>query len=181
MAQSNLTAVEIALQRAVPGWRAIAADPQWIRWLNAANPATGQLRQQLLDDAIEQGNVRVVVATLQRFQQEMREGWPIREIGQEMPPRAAVASYSRSEIAKNYARHQRGEITGAAWHRLKRDTIAAAREGRVANRACHRRTEGPRGCTLCLCRRAHQRQWGSYRHHGACQAAADARLYEGVC
>lgn len=125
--------IDLLLEQALPGWRAIVAKTDWPRWLNACNRTTGRLRRNQLDDAIERSDVRDVVAMLQRFSQEMREGWPIREIGQGLEPRTPVATYTCDQIRENYERHRRGELTGAEWNRLERDMIAAGREGRVAN------------------------------------------------
>jgi hypothetical protein len=134
LAQSPETArrIEQQLAQAVPNWREIAADPDWARWLAAVNPATGRGRREQLDGAIERGDVQVVVETLQRFLQERREGWPIREIGQGLQPRAATASYTRHEIKQNYERRRRGEYGDEEWTRLERSMHQAVKHGRVA-------------------------------------------------
>jgi hypothetical protein len=127
-----LTQIEQEISRAIPNWDSIAASERWSRWINACNPATGQVRFPDFRDAIERGDAGYVIATLQRFLQEWRENWPIREVGQgrEMRPRAAV--YSRADIRQLYELHRRGELVGPEWEKTEADVIRASAEGRIS-------------------------------------------------
>jgi hypothetical protein len=132
MHNESTTALERQLDQAMPNWRSITAEPNWPRWLNACNPADGRLRSKPFVDAVGRRDAAYVIATLQRYAQEQREGWPIREIG-EWKPRPAKPVYTRDVIRQNYLVHQRGGFISRedAWERLEHDMILAGREGRV--------------------------------------------------
>jgi exonuclease VII large subunit len=44
------------LAEAVPNFREIDRDPRWLQWLTGRDALSGQIRQQLLDDAVAKGN-----------------------------------------------------------------------------------------------------------------------------
>jgi hypothetical protein len=44
-----------------------------------------------------------------------------------------LPTFSRAQIARNYERRRRGQISDADWAQLEPAMIAAGREGRVAN------------------------------------------------
>jgi hypothetical protein len=127
-----MNALEHRLDIELPTWRRIAAEPNWARWLNACNPADGRLRSEQFGDAVRQGDAGHVITMLQRYVQEQREGWPIREVSRGHP-RHRKPTYSREDIRRTYERRRRGEISDADFNRWESDVIAAAREGRVEN------------------------------------------------
>jgi hypothetical protein len=127
-----MTALEHQLDVELPTWRSITAEQNWARWLNACNPADGRLRSEQFVDAVRRADAGSVAAMMQRYLQEQREGWPIREAGRG-PPRSPAPAFTREQIQWNYRQHQRGAWAGreAEWDRLERDMIRAAADGRV--------------------------------------------------
>jgi hypothetical protein len=59
--------LEQALDREVPRWREINADPRWLQWLAQRHELSGQPRQRLLDDATAQGDARRIIALFHGF------------------------------------------------------------------------------------------------------------------
>jgi predicted metal-dependent phosphoesterase TrpH len=118
--------------RAVPDYREVDRDPRWHRWLLGIDTLSGRVRQQLLNEAIANGDASRVRSFFDGFK---------REAGAQAPAaatraRAAFPSgkiYSRDEIAKLYRRRQQGAFSDAAWATQEADIIAAAREGRIRN------------------------------------------------
>ena len=62
------------LAEAVPNFREIDRDPRWLQWLTGCNALSGQIRQQLLDDAVAKGNAGRVIAFFRGFLQEAAAG-----------------------------------------------------------------------------------------------------------
>jgi hypothetical protein len=126
----SVTALEQQLDRIMSGWRTIAANPDWPRWLRACNPATGRVRTEEIDFA----DAQQVAAALKRFDFEMRGGWPIREIGQR-GSQPALPWLSRARILELYSEHRRGLWKGreAEWRAVEEAIVAAGREGRIQN------------------------------------------------
>jgi hypothetical protein len=126
------------LDRAVPDWRRINDDPQWIAWLHGRHELSGLPRQRWLDDAVAQGDAGRVIEIFRGYLQTAA-GHRGQERARQTaagPPQATVTGrhvYSRPEIAKLYAAHQAGAYQGreADWARQEQDIIAAGREGRV--------------------------------------------------
>ena len=50
------TAIDHALDTAVPNWRQVNSNPRWIEWLNFPEPLSGCRRQELLNDAVARGD-----------------------------------------------------------------------------------------------------------------------------
>jgi len=128
------------LDRAIPDWRRINADPNWIGWLHGRHELSGLPRQRWLDDAVAQGDAGRVIEIFRGFLQTAaghRE--QVRSRQATAGPRQATVTgrhvYSRPEIARLYAAHLAGAYAGreADWARQEADIIAAGREGRVLN------------------------------------------------
>lgn len=62
------------LAEAVPNFREIDRDPPWLQWLTGRDALSGQIRQQLLDDAVAKGNAGRVIAFFRGFLQEAAAG-----------------------------------------------------------------------------------------------------------
>src|SRR5262249_9324324 len=124
------------LDRAVPNWRAINRDPQWIAWLHGRHELSGLPRQRWLDDAVAQGDAGRVIEIFRGYLQTAAG-----HRGQERSRQAAAGQrpaavsgkhiYTRPQIAELYKQHRAGAFSDADWHRLENDIIAAGREGRV--------------------------------------------------
>src|SRR5262245_2340697 len=62
--------LDMAVERAVPNYREIDADPRWHSWLVQIDPLTGQMRQQLLNAAVAAGDANRVRAFFNGFVQQ---------------------------------------------------------------------------------------------------------------
>jgi hypothetical protein len=122
----------------VPNYREIDRDPRWHRWLLSTDTYTGQVRQQLLDDAIASGDADRVIAFFRGFQREHArhtEHTGHAGTGQRTRTASNKPTYTRDQITQLYRAHQKGAYAGreAEWRRLEYDIIAAGREGRILN------------------------------------------------
>jgi hypothetical protein len=123
-----------AVERAVPNYRDIDRDPNWHRFLLTVDPLSGVARQQLLNDAIANGDTNRVVSFFRTF---LAEGGAPAGPGQPRHPRASAPAgtrtYSRAEIGRLYEQHRKGLLTGEAWARQEADIFSAQRDGRVVD------------------------------------------------
>jgi hypothetical protein len=115
----------------VPGYRAIAADPRWGRWLQAIDPPTGRVRAQLLDDAIERGDAANAIMFFKQFQ---ATGGRIPAESLSQPAATDKPMYTREEIRQAYELRRKGGFIGrdGEWDRLERDM--RGRCGRAGHR-----------------------------------------------
>src|SRR5262249_62274 len=127
--------LELPLDREVPRWRAINADPRWLQWLAQRHEMTGQSRQRLLDDATAQGDARRIIPLFHGFlapydnitlgqQPQQQAGYQRNASG----PRV----YTQQQITDMSKRRMKGLINDADWARWEHELIAAGREGRIA-------------------------------------------------
>ena len=131
------TAIDHALDVAVPTWRQVNQDPRWFQWLNSPEPYSGYRRQDLLNDAVAQGDADRVIRIFRGF---------IAEAGGQPAPSSRPASvlpasypapssrgriYSREDITRMAALHRRKAITDAEYAKWENEFIRAANEGRV--------------------------------------------------
>ena len=129
------TAIDRALDAAVPNWREINQDPRWIQWLNSLEPYSGYRRQDLLNDAVAQGDAGRVIAIFKGFIAEAggQQG-QASQPGQPLPRRAAQPTgrvYSRQQILDMAARRRKGEFSDEQWLRWEHELIRAANERRI--------------------------------------------------
>jgi hypothetical protein len=114
-------AIAQMLDQTMPNWRSIVAEPNWARWLAACNPADGRLRSEQFNDAVRRGDAGQVIAMLQRYLQEQREGWPIREAGRGPPRQPArhlrARRFSGTIASTSEVRGLVGRPTGIGWRR----------------------------------------------------------------
>jgi hypothetical protein len=134
LAQEARHRLDQQVAAAVPDYQTIDRDPNWHRWLLGYDTYTGQVRQQLLNDAIASGQANRVIAFFKGY---------LRESGNQSPGSAATTSgrtrsfgkpvYTRDQIAQLYSAHRQGAYAGQeqAWARQEADIFAAQREGRV--------------------------------------------------
>jgi hypothetical protein len=99
------------LAEAVPNFREIDRDPRWLQWLTGRDALSGQIRQQLLDDAVAKGNAGRVIAFFRGFLQEAAAG----RHGQ--PGQAAGGNplYTRAQITQMASLRRKGVYSDAEW------------------------------------------------------------------
>jgi hypothetical protein len=115
---------------AIPNYRDIDRDPRWHQWLMTLDPLTGQIRQQLLNDAIASGSVARVSAFFRGFQQEATNS-PAPQRSRNTA--SSKPTYTRDQIAQLYSAHRKGAYAGreAEWARIEADIFRAQHENRV--------------------------------------------------
>jgi hypothetical protein len=118
----------------VPDYRTIDRNPAWHQWLLGADLLSGRIRQQLLNEAIQAGDVSRVKAIFDRFRQQGGQSVG----GSRAPSRFRSANsdkpfYSRADITRSYEAHRRGAYNGREddWNAIEQDLFAAQREGRI--------------------------------------------------
>jgi hypothetical protein len=142
--RATKTAIDRALDTAVPNWREVNQDPRWFQWLNSPEPYSGYRRQDLLNDATAKGDAGRVIVIFKGFiaaaggqpaqpGQPGQSGQPASVLPSRYPARATGRIYSRDQILQMSARKRRGEFTDQQWLEWERELIAAGREGRIAN------------------------------------------------
>jgi hypothetical protein len=116
---------------AIPNYREIDRDPRWHQWLMTLDPLTGQIRQQLLNDAIASGSVARVSAFFRGFQQDAANS-PAPH-SRRTATTSQKPTYTRDQIAQLYAAHRKGAYAGreAEWNQIENDIFSAQSEGRV--------------------------------------------------
>jgi hypothetical protein len=124
--------IERALDRALPDWRAIYADPRFSQWLSMPDEYSGTVRSRLMQNAVANGDAHRVVAFYKGFQYA-----PAGPTRQQARSRSSATGgrpiYTRQQIADLYERRRKGGIDDARWAPIEADIIAAAREGRVTS------------------------------------------------
>jgi hypothetical protein len=120
--------IERALDRSVPSWRDIYADPRFSSWLSQPDEFSGATRSQLMRNAVANGDTVRVAAFYQGFlaQHGQARSYQSRRIATGAKP-----LYTREQIKQLYAQRARGGISDANWARQEADIIAAASEGRI--------------------------------------------------
>jgi hypothetical protein len=131
--------LDAQLAQAVPNFREIDRDPNWHHYLLQYDPLSGQVRQQLLNDAVASGEIARVVAFFRGFQREhaapAEHTGHAEHTGRRRPATHGKPVYSREQITRLYRAHQQGAYRGreSEWMRQEADIIAAGREGRILN------------------------------------------------
>jgi hypothetical protein len=156
---SAATSVEASLDRALPEWRSINVDPNFVAWLATEDPFSGQRRQDMITRAYESGNAARTLAFFQAYQREhtavspsptilptqtapAADRLPLADLA--VPGRAPTAAppapgapskriWTTSEISAFYRQAQRGAYRDRPeeYARIEADIIAAPLEGRV--------------------------------------------------
>ena len=123
------------VEAAIPNWRDLDQHPDWHQWLLGIDPLSGELRQNLLNQAKASGDAARCIAFFKSF--FARPGSaagggasPTYSRTRSMP---SGRIYTRAEIARLFEHHRRGAYNGreAEWARQEYDIIAAGREGRI--------------------------------------------------
>jgi hypothetical protein len=121
----------------LPNWREIDSSPGWRRWLSMLDPLSGVQRQQLLNNAIQQGHAHRVLGFFRGFLQENahddNSDYAVAHRARRRAAASGQSTFTRDQIAKFYEARRQGRYDDAQWARLESQIIAAAREGRVAD------------------------------------------------
>jgi hypothetical protein len=124
------------VEQAIPTYREIDRDAGWHQWLLGYDALSGEVRQRLLNAAIQRGDATSVIAFFKGYQ---RESGGAQHVAAPDRTRSAPSTrgriYSRDEISRLYRQHELGAYNGreAEWARLEHDIIKASGEGRVLN------------------------------------------------
>lgn len=145
------------LDREVPNWREMDNDPAFTDWLSLPDVLSGEMRYNLLQQALNACDTRRVLAFFKGFLAEEAALAPVsaapapqpapeqprRDLRQYAAPGRAKSAavnppaekpvYTTAQIAGFYADLRTGKYRGreAEAHRLEQDIFAAQREGRV--------------------------------------------------
>jgi hypothetical protein len=118
---------------AIPNYREIDQDPRWHRWLLGVDSLNGRVRQDLLNAAIDRGDVVACVAMFRGFLREYRAA---SETSATAPGRSRSSGvkpiYTNESIKDLYAQRRKGAFTEDQWKSIEGDLAAALKEGRVA-------------------------------------------------
>jgi hypothetical protein len=137
VARESRRNLDAAVEKAIPNYREIDADPRWHQWLLGEDPLSGRRRQDLLNDAIARGDIYRCVGFFRSFLAQLNSETPAasgrsRE-GRRPKAPSGKKIYTRAEIAAAYKAYDRGEYEGREdeWRALEQDMAAAQREGRL--------------------------------------------------
>ena len=134
------TAIDHALDTAVPNWREINQDPRWFDWLNSPEPYSGYRRQDLLNDATAKGDAGRVIVIFKGFiaaaggqpAQPAQPGQPVRWAMPNYPPaQSSGRQISRDQILQMASLRRQGKINDQDYARWEAELCRASREGRI--------------------------------------------------
>jgi hypothetical protein len=139
LARETTARLDREVEAAIPNYQEIDNDLRWHAWLRAADPHTGRMRQELLNDAIAAGSATRVVAFFRGFLREQGSqttpvfDWGPGQVLERTRPRPQGRIYSRDEVKRLYELHRKGKFVGREdeWNRLEWEIIRAGREGRI--------------------------------------------------
>lgn len=128
----------VALERAVPTYREVNADPEFHQFLAQFDPSTGKQRQQVLTEAqqaLDAKGVADIFALYLNQTPAAKPGIP----DEQVEPRTTRATdapqgkrrWSRAEISQFYRDKTAGRYGADEAERLEADIFAAQQEGRV--------------------------------------------------
>jgi hypothetical protein len=96
-------------------------DPRWLQWLTGRDALSGQIRQQLVDDAVAKGNAGRVIAFFRGFLQEAAAG----RHGQPGQAAGGKPIYTRAQITQMASLRRKGVYSDAEWAAWEAELIAA--------------------------------------------------------
>jgi hypothetical protein len=149
--QTDRALYDQKLTEAVPDWRTINIDPEWLRWLGEYDPILGSTRQAALNTAYNNFDAVRTVAFLKSWLATRtpapRQLTPQEELARQVTPRTTVATpqspsapeptdtriWTQAEIAATYTAKLQGKYRGldAEWAAVVKQIDAAVAEGRV--------------------------------------------------
>ena len=120
------------VEAAISNYREIDRDPNWHRWLLGYDALSGEVRQRLLNAAIQRGDSSSVIAFFKAY---LREAGGTHASAAHGRTRSSSGRpiYTRTQVAQLYRAHQQGAYAGREqeWARQEHDIIDAGREGRI--------------------------------------------------
>jgi hypothetical protein len=133
--------LDYEVEALVPDYREIDEDAAWHGYLRGIHPLTGQIRQRVLDDAINVGSASRVREFFEEFRRENHgshgshgptDRGPARRGGR-APSSQGKPTYTRSQIDQFFRARQKGEYKNreAEAAQIEADIFAAQHEGRV--------------------------------------------------
>jgi hypothetical protein len=129
--QSQTANIQAALDRDLPHWRQIFANPAFANWLEEPDDYSNASRSQLLRNAVSNGDVGRIAAIYRGFERSGRYTPAAQQRSQQSRPAGGKPVYSRPQIADLYKRRRDGLIDDATWAHREADIFAASREGRI--------------------------------------------------
>jgi hypothetical protein len=136
LARESRHRLDQQVEAAIPNYREIDRNPNWHRWLLGYDVLSGEVRQRLLNAAIQRGDASSVIAFFRSYQRESggthtaspASGGRGRSSG-------GQPVFTRAQVKELYARHHRGEFAGkeAEWAQIEHSIIRAGAEGRILN------------------------------------------------
>jgi hypothetical protein len=135
--QQNLAlawrALALALDREMPGWRTVSADPRWIVWLHGLDALTGLPKQRLIDDAAARKDVGGVVALFRDFTSQYGRAIVHEQVQSRTTTTRGKPIYSRADILHAHQAYMKGAYRGreAEYEALQAEFQRASAEGRI--------------------------------------------------
>jgi hypothetical protein len=128
--------IERALDRAIPAWREVYQNLAFSQWLSLPDGYSGDIRSQLMRNAVANGDAQRVVRFYLGFLAEhgATDARSYQSRGGSSRGRTAPSGniYTRQQIANLYERRRKGEFNDATWARTEQEIFNAANEGRIA-------------------------------------------------
>jgi hypothetical protein len=120
------------VEQAIPDYRDFDRDPGWHKWLIGIDLMSGRVRQQLLNEAVQNGNVARVKSFFDGYRQEAGSPQTQTASGRRAG-RADKPIYTRADIQKAHRAYMQGGYRGreAEYERLQAEFVRASAEGRV--------------------------------------------------
>jgi len=135
VSRAATTALNQALDAAVPNWRQINNDPRFHQWLLTPEIYSGVIRDRLLKDAAAAGDAERLIRFFRGFLQEQGvAGQPTASArSRRAGPTVTGRIYSRADIERYSRAYREGRIPEAEYQRISADIVRASREGRILN------------------------------------------------
>jgi hypothetical protein len=147
------------LDRLLPGWQAVDQSPDFLAWLREPDAFSGQIRQTLLNAAVQAANAQRVLAFFKAFQSEKATvqapaptapATPGPKVPLDTfaaPPTSGGATpavpptgdppvtYTQAQVSDFYRKAREGHYRGnpAEQQRIEALLVQAAREGRITD------------------------------------------------
>jgi hypothetical protein len=121
------------VEQAIPDYRDFDRDPGWHRWLMGVDLMSGRIRQSLLNEAIQHGNLSRVKSFFDGYRQEASGSSPAQTTYSRRARSTTKPIYSRDQVRQLFEAHRKGAYANreSEWARIEADIIRAGAEGRI--------------------------------------------------